>query len=138
MLVDDVAAALPELRAQAEALMTSRGRIGTVTETLDPATNTLDPATNTLARDLAVVYEGPMRVYRARQSAVASAAGQQVTSLPLTCSVPWHVSAVTAGMVVVVDVSADPSLVGRELVVADVSRAESMVRRRLTVVDNQG
>lgn len=131
MLVDDVAAALPELRAQAEALMTSRGRIGTVTETLDPATNTL-------ARDLAVVYEGPMRVYRARQSAVASAAGQQVTSLPLTCSVPWHVSAVTAGMVVVVDVSADPSLVGRELVVADVSRAESMVRRRLTVVDNQG
>ena len=128
---DDLAAGLPELRAQAESLMTATGQIGTVTEVFDRATN---KTIETFAEH----YAGRMSVWHATKASVATVAGQMVTTNPLLCSVPWDTTGIEVGMVVRVTASHDPALVGLDLTVADVSRHEQSVRRLLTLIDNQG
>lgn len=134
MIGDDIAADLPELRAQAESLMTATGQIGAVTEVFDWATN---KTIETFAEH----YGGKMRVWRGKASAVAESGGQLVTTNPLLCSVPWDTAGIEVGMVVrVTEVGedGDPDLIGLHLPVGDVSRHQQSVRRLLTLIDNQG
>lgn len=132
MIGDDIRSGLAELRAEAESLMDGYGVISrVVSETLDTETNALVPV-------LEPVYEGPMRVWHGRQGAVAEVAGQLVTANPLLCAIPHRVAGVLPGMIVELDVSDDPDLVGVRLVVKDVSRHEQAVRRVLTLADHQG
>lgn len=132
MIGDDVRSGLAELRAEAESLMGGHGSIGAPVESLDRATNTL------IVTIPAPVYDGRMRVWHGKQSAVAETGGQTVTTNPMMCAIPHHVTGVEPGMVVMLDASDDPELVGRPMVVADVSRHEQAVRRLLTLIDNQG
>lgn len=131
MIGDSLAASLPELRAQAESLMTATGQIGALEEVFVPAENAM-------IETLLPIYDGKMRVWHGKSSSVAEAGGQLVTTNPLLCSVPWDTTGIEVGMVVRVTASHDPDLVGLDLPVADVSRHEQSVRRLLTLIDNQG
>ena len=130
---DDLAAGLPELRAQAESLMTATGQIGTVTEVFDRATNKT-------IKTFAEHYAGRMRVWHATKASVATVAGQSVTANPLLCSVPHDVTGITTDMVVrVTEVGpdGDPDLIGQDFPIRDISRHQQAVRRLLTLIDHQ-
>ena len=114
--------------------MTATGQVGTLEEVYDPDTNAM-------VATLAPIYDGKMRVWRGKASAVAESGGQLVTTNPLLCSVPWGTAGIEVGMVVrVTEVGkdGDPDLIGLHLPVGDVSRHQQSVRRLLTLIDNQG
>ena len=132
MIGDDLRADLPELRAQAESLMTATGQIGMLIKAYNRTTNAMVQTINPVA------YTGKMRVWRGNASSVASTGGQMVTTNPLLCSLPWDTAGITTHMAVKVTTSSDPDLVGKIFPIKDISRHEQAVRRLLTLVDDQG
>lgn len=87
MIGDDIAEALPELRAQALSLMTS-----TATITRESGEPTWDPETEQMAVGTVTVWTGPARLIRAAGTPRAvDAAGEGVASTSYTVAVPWDI-----------------------------------------------
>lgn len=110
MLADDVAHVLPELRAQAESLMTS-----TCTITAEPTEYVTDPDTGEVAETPGeVMYQGRCRIKPAAQwGRQAEAGGEQVLPTTYLISVPYAATGIERGAIVLVDTSPDPWLIGR-------------------------
>lgn len=110
----DLTEALPELRAAAESRMTQTWRIGTLSETTDPATfdvvKTVQP----------VVYTGRGRLKPSTTAGTnADAAGQLVAIYSLELHLPVGTTGIERGMVAICDACPeDPSLVGRMVRIA--------------------
>jgi hypothetical protein len=129
MLADAIGQALPDLRAEAEALMTSTCSIappGTEPVT-DPDTFevTFPPGT--------AVYTGPCRVRPASQGqgSSATAGGAEVFSFDYLVSIPFAEADVREGHQLTISASPDPALVGVVVEVQKVDRGEQITARRL-------
>ena len=91
MIGDDIAEALPELRAHAESLMTATA---TVTRDGEPA---WDPETETMIGGAVTVYDGPARLIRAAAGGAVDAAGDDVQATPYVVAVPHDVQGIADG-----------------------------------------
>lgn len=115
MLADEIAAALPEFQAQAEALMVDTIRVTT------PGSNVWDPATGTYTPGPAVTrYEGRARIRNGNPAPQEADAGETMWAKDLAViSVPVSVDLIDDGMdVEVVAVGAgSASMVGRHYTV---------------------
>lgn len=134
---DDVAAALPELRAQAESMMTAH----CVIRMKGPGF-VFDPVTKTGSVQRGdVVYSGKCRV-RPSSSLDRNAdlvGEQRVTTASYVVRVPVGVSGVVPDCVVTIDQSNDPHMQGREVSVINVNGyANFDTALRIFVIDNQG
>jgi len=111
-LGDDIAAALPELRAHAESLMTDWVLVERAT-----GTQSMDPDTLEMVDDYATVHEGKGRVQRSgRLSPHESVAGEVEFGVnALMVQLPLSVLGVKKGhrvTVTAVDPGSDPDLLG--------------------------
>ena len=107
MIADDIAAALPELRAQAESMMVDACLITTAgAPTWDDATGTYTPGSPT------TVYEGKCRVRNANPAPQGTDAGETVWAVDLiVVSLPLVGSeAVADGHEVTFTAAQDPAL----------------------------
>ena len=130
MLGGDIAAALPELRAQAESRMRSTCSIASPATTggvWDEASLTFLPSTP------APVYVGPCRVRVPVAQPGSPVAGEveydvddRIVSLPIATS-----TTVRAKMRVTVTTSADPALVGEVYEIISVPSGDDLTARRL-------
>lgn len=131
MIADDIAAALPELRSQAESLMVDTCTIvgaPWVEETVDGVTS----------RTGTVKYAGKCWVRpRGVQAAGASAGGVDATATRLTVNVPYTVASVARDDEVTITAGDDPDLVGVTARVESVQRGTFSVQRRLLCSDPQ-
>jgi hypothetical protein len=132
MLSDAIAAALPELRAEAEAAMTAtctiRARDGEWVT--DEATG---EATQTPG---ATVYSGRCRWKPAGRAAQAEmAGGAEVFGTDFIVSIPFAATAVRKGQLVTCDSSPDAALVGLVVEIQDVARGDQISARRLACVE---
>jgi hypothetical protein len=122
------AAMLDMARAAAEELMTStctiRARGGEWVT--DPVTG---EATQTAG---AVAYSGKCRVRPATlQAQSRNLGGDEQFVSDVMVSVPASAAGITKGMVVTVDSSPDPALVGLRAEIQDVARGDSLTARRM-------
>jgi hypothetical protein len=130
-LADDVAAALPGFRAQAEALMTDTCRIG-----VESDGGTRNEVTGKLEQTFTKVYEGPCRFKAGNTGANAiEAAGQSLTEQTATLKLPVSTSGeVRTGMVAIMTGSAtDPDLVGIRARIKGMFPASGATSRRLPI-----
>jgi len=109
---DDIAAALPELRAHAESLMTDRVLVERAT-----GTRSMDPDTLEMVDDYATVHEGAGRVQRSGQlSPHESVAGEVEFGVnALMVQLPLSALGIKKGhrvTVTAVDPGSDPDLLG--------------------------
>jgi hypothetical protein len=128
MLSDAIAAALPELRAEAEAAMTAtctiRERDGEWVT--DEATG---EATQTPG---AAVYTGKCRVRPATlQAQSRELGGGEMFVSDLMVAVPVDASGVRKGQLVTIDSSPDVALVGLVAEIQDVARGDFLSARRM-------
>lgn len=128
MLTDDIAAALPELRAQAESLMvdtcaiTRPGGRGEY----DPDTHTYGAATDT------TVYTGACRVRADLDPGDVDFGGGPVTLTTALVSIPIDADQVLQGDTVTITAAVnDPQLVGRTFTVRAVLAQTHATARRL-------
>lgn len=134
MLADDIRNALPELRRESEALMTSRCIIRRATgeDVRNPETGQLEPATVT-------VYNGPCEfkfpTAGAMSSKTANAQGQGVTTQLPTLKLPIATSGdIRAGDVAeLIENPFDESLIGMRASVTGRHGATYAAARRLVV-----
>lgn len=134
MLGDDIAAALIELRAQAESMMTS-------TVTIEhPSGTDFDPATNEQTQVWELVAESvPARLYAPKtQPQAVDAGAQQVNSQIYQGTLPWATTGVRASDRVTVTASDDPDQVGKTFTILSVLASGQMIARRFTAIDDQG
>lgn len=131
ILGDEIAAALPELRAQAESLHTS-----TFTVHRRTGAKTQDPVTLEETDEFAVVLADVMGKFQTTeaQSREAQTPGQKVTETSLA----WHTSVSTLGVLTddVVECTAsptDPALVGVRVRVAGTFLKSYATARRFPV-----
>jgi hypothetical protein len=109
MLADDIAWALPSLRAEAEANMASICTIrkNDTRPTTDPETGEVTPGVGTL------VYSGKCRIQPgATQSQSQSRGGAETFEFAFIVSVPFSATGIRAGHLVTIDGSPDPDAVG--------------------------
>lgn len=130
MLGEDLAAALPHLRAEAESAMTDHGVIGTVE-------SHLDRETGEIVETVVPAYTGPLGCRQSKDRQRVESAGSEVTAAPVVVRAPWDTTA-EPGMVVVLDASGDPRLLGRHLRVASVRGGTWSVLRRIECEEVQG
>lgn len=128
MLADAVGWALPGLRAEAEALMTSTCTIAP--EGTEPVT---DPDTGEVTFPPGVaVYTGKCRVRPAAgQGSTAESGGAEVFVYDYLISIPFAETDVVEGMRVTVDSSPDPALLTVVVEVTKVDRGDHLTARRL-------
>lgn len=128
MLSDAVATALPDLRAEAEALMTA-----TCTIRAWDGEWTTDPDTGEATRALGTVaYSGNCRVRPATLQAQSREMGGAETFVSdLMVSVPVSATGVRKGQLVTIDSSPDPALVGLTAEIQDVARGDNLTARRM-------
>lgn len=131
MIGDDVAAALPELRAQAVSAMRDTVLVETVTgETLDPETNEVIP-------EFATVYSGACRLIRTDFKDFTKSAGEAVfdaadvkIALPITAESGAIRNGDRATVTAVDSITGDPANVGRVFTVQrDPARTYPVERR---------
>ena len=131
MLVDDIAHALPELRAQAESLMTSTCTIREKASG-EPVTG---PDGEVTFPPGPVVYSGKCRVRPAGgQSGTVDVGGAELFTFDYLVSLPFDADGsanVREGMPCRIDTSPDPALVGVEVEVSKVDRGDHITARRL-------
>ena len=128
MLVDDVAHALPELRAQAESLMTSTCTIRE-SATGEPVTG---PDGEVTFPPGAVVYSGPCRIRPVSpQGRSVEAGGGEMFAFDYLVSVPFVATGIREGMPLHIDASPDPAAVGLDLEIQQVARGDNITARRL-------
>ena len=131
MLADDIAHALPELRAQAESAMTSTCTIRkrSTEYTTDADTGEVTPVPG------AVVYSGECRVRPAGgQGGTVDVGGAELFTFDHLVSLPFDADGsanVREGMPCHIDTSPDPALVGVEVEVSKVDRGDHITARRL-------
>jgi hypothetical protein len=131
MLADNIAWALPDLRAEAEGAMTS-----TCTIRARSAGQVTDPDTGEVT-DIpgAIVYTGRCRVRPASgpggNSTERDAGAAELLTYDYLVSVPFSVSTVVERQRVTIDSSPDPALVGIEVEILHVDRGEHITARRL-------
>lgn len=128
MLADAIDAALPDLRAEAEARMTS-----TCTIRARSTGSTTDQDSG-MANDVpgAVAYSGKCRVRPATLQAQARQMGGAETFVSdVLVSVPLAATGIRKGMTVTVDSSPDPDLAGLRAEIQDVGRGDSLTARRM-------
>ena len=126
MLSDAVATALPELRAEAEALMASTCTIGA------PGEPVTDSETGEVTFPLDVAYEGKCRVRPATlQAQSRNLGGAEAFVSDVMLSVPVNAEGIRKGMRVVIDSSPDADAVGLLLEIQDVGRGDSLSARRM-------
>lgn len=130
----DIAAALPELRAEAEGRMVDTCVIGAESNEVDP--DTLD----TVVTPGSVQYEGKCRI-ASRSSAVSEreSAGQAFSEQSLVLSIPvaesGNVRVNSIVKVTAVDaVTGDPAMVGRRFRVAGLASGSQATAARFPVV----
>lgn len=129
MLGYDVAAALPELRAQAESIMTSRVVVSRETGTVR------DPETGTNVPTWTVIYQGKARVRMpSTEAREVDQSGQRIVESAPTLSLPIGDS--SAALVALDDVAVliehgpDPLIVGTRMRVAEgIDQTWSTARR---------
>jgi len=123
----DIAAALPELRAHAESLMTDTIRLETVTG------SARDPVTLEMVDTYATVYEGPGRWQRPDTVAAESVAGEVEFGLNrVTVQLPISVTVAARGQrASVVASQTDPALPGARATVQAVPNKTHATMRRL-------
>lgn len=132
MIGDEVAAALPQLQAQAESLMTDH----LLVQVLGKAQ--FDPASGGSSRPvLSIPYDGPGRVRVERQEAVQDVADDSVTVQRFLVSVPVDVTTVRKGHQVTVAASRDAGMVGQVLYIKAVQGGSQVVQRRFVATDQQ-
>lgn len=133
MLGDDIAAALPELRAQAESLMTSQVIIE------HPTGSVFDPVSNEDVSTWETVYEGKARLYAPKtQPAMVDAGGQIVNTQTYQGTLPWETVGVHASDRVTVNESEDPDQIGKTFTITSVLASGSAIARRFVATDDQG
>jgi len=131
ILADDVAAALPEMRAQAEALMFDACKIGTET-----MTGARDETTGKRVTQFDVVYEGRCRIKAGTTGATeVAAAGQELTEQASLLKLPVATSGgVRTDMVVIITACpTDPALVGTRARIKGEHLAAGATSRRLPI-----
>lgn len=131
MLSDVIAGELPNLRAEAEAMMTS-----TCTIRVPGTEDTTDDDTGEVTRTPgATVYSGRCRIRPASgpggDSAEREAGGAQLFVYDYLISVPFVVATVRERHRVTIDSSPDASLVGAEVEVQQIDRGDHLTARRL-------
>ena len=131
MLGWDVAAALPDLREQAESRMTETVQIGVFRDGFDPATGA---ATRVLIESR---YEGPARVrYPSYAVAELSPKSLPITSQDIVVSLPYGAGPVFSGdEVLVTGSTAGGSLEGRAYLVTGQPVTGQTTAYRLTVTE---
>lgn len=110
--------------------MVDHGMVGTVERHLDRDTGEM-------VETVSPVYEGRLGCRQAETRERVEAAGSEVTAAPVTVRAPWDTPA-QPGMVVVLDASADPRLLGVRLRVASVRGGTWSVLRRIECEEVQG
>lgn len=137
MIGDDIAAALPELRAQAESLMT------TPCEIREPGSRQYNPETDTEQYVPGALVWPPAgetgwcHIRQGNQPVVVVAGGQQVTEQGYLCTVP-HDAVFNAGHILKITGGDDPYLVGRSLTIETIHGRTWRVQRRFLALDNLG
>lgn len=125
-LASAIAAALPALRAEAEARMTSTCTIGTVT------LGALDPVTLEQVEQISPVYTGKCRVRRRDVQATEPVVGEvERTVTRLVVSVPWETTGIRPGMAGQITASPSPSLVELRFTVTSVPTGDDQTALRL-------
>lgn len=133
MIGDAIAAALPELQAEAESLMTATCRIERRTG------SRFDPYLNTDVATYAPVYEGMCRVRADNAGAAEILAGeQQVTAQSYRCLVPITAPAIRPHDRLTVTASDDPRQQGKAFSVTTVATSSEPICRRFRAIDDQG
>lgn len=124
----EVAAALPELRAQARSLMVDEAIV-----TREGAEPVWDPVTEQMVATTTEIYRGPVRVV-GRDRTVAQmvdVASEGVMITPFVVMLPWNATGIKDGDLVTVTASTNPSLIGFRLTVTAAVRASHSVELRL-------
>lgn len=93
MLADEIARALPELRAQAESMMATPCQIDYDAAPADAT----DPETGAAVHDWQAVYSGRCKVTAGTQSQREESAGASATVSPVVVKVPAETSGVRIG-----------------------------------------
>lgn len=125
MIANEILAALPRLRSEAESLMTDAAIIERVTGT------TLDPDNGARVKTWSLVQESPARILRVQvQIRDQQAAGQSLTQATVEGRLPWHVSDLRLGDRVTLTASGDPRLLGLPITLTEVDHATHAVSRR--------
>lgn len=132
MLGDDIAAALPELRAHAESMMT---------DTCEIHEPDLWAGEIRQQGARAWTYQGrnqiPCRVKASEmQPRSAGVGGEPVMSLTLSISLPMEVCPVEAQVITVLGSIYDPSLVGRRFDVVAAGVGSQITARRLSCIEH--
>lgn len=127
MLSDAIGQVLPDLRAEAEARMTSTCRIGLVGDPVD------DPVTGEVTYPVTgAAYSGKCRVRPATLQAQSRQMGGAETFVSdVLVSVPVSATGIRKGMTVEVTASPDADLVGLRAEIQDVGRGDSLTARRM-------
>ena len=125
MIGDDIAAALPALRAEAESLMVDLGSI----ERADGWD--VDPDNGQRVPRWIPVATTPVRVVRVTVADLqSSTGGQNLTQAVVELRAPWNLSDLLVGDRLVLTVSSDPRLLGVPIVVSEIDHATHAVARR--------
>lgn len=133
MIGDAIAAALPELQAEAESLMTATCRIERRTG------SQFDPVQNTDTATYSTVYEGVCRVRADTSGAAEVLAGeQQVTAQAYRCLVPINAPEIRPHDRVTVTASDDPRQLAKAFSVTTVATSSEPFCRRFRAIDDQG
>lgn len=126
MIGHDIAAALPELRAHVESMMTDTIRLEHVTGSAP------DPDTLAMVDTYATDYLGPGRVQRPDTQVSEPVAGEvEFGALRATIQLPIAVATAKRGQRVTVVASGDPGLVGKAFSVLGVPSKSHATMRRL-------
>lgn len=137
MIGDDITQALPELRAQAESLMTETCRVER-----DTGRRAYYPDTHADIPIRKTVYAGRCRIKPVAGTPAAGARtlfGQEINSLSHIGTLPISVTDVRADdRLTITGSDLDPGQVGRSYTLLAVGAAAMGIARRFVAVENQG
>ena len=131
LLGDDIARALPELRAQALSCMVDSGHVEAITGSSN------DPSTHQRINAWTPSWTGPMQVRVTSIEQMVLAGGQEVAVVRAMVDIPDHVTVTTQHRIRVTS-TRDPLLAGVPLYVRAVQPGTWLARRKLTVTSDQG
>lgn len=131
---DAISQALPDLRAQAESMMTEHCVIERPTGTQ------YDPASHRDESTWQPVYTGRchLQPVSAASAELTELVGQQINSLTHHGTVPLSVTDLQADDRLTITASDDPAQIGRRYTLTAVQSGSHAVARRFTATENQG
>lgn len=127
MIGDDLTAALPELQAQAESMMTATCEIRG-----DETDSEADEGTGVITKTPgALHYSGKCRVRRVNRGREESSGEQAVTENDYLITIPVSADPIPTGSTVTIIASADPQLTGQQFAVDDIGHGSMRIQRNL-------